>query len=259
MSYTKPCNKCGERISLRQMPQGQWVAFDASTEESHICGIKNEPDVSIKLKNKKRKKSEDNKSIDLEYEDDVLETKKDSVVSKTYNNSSGVNYCIDKAIIGKKRILIDYYSDFNNENTYREISPIKKFKLKSKNYLQAYCHLRKAERNFLTRSIKTATEMDKRRATAKLSRPDLNFILKNDEELDEVKSDSVKDVKVKKKIKIKKMVKVKKQILSNLNTASTFQNFIEKVEDFFGQLFSLAIALGMAGVLVYIIYMAIFE
>ena len=55
------------------------------------------------------------------------------------------------------------------------------------------------------------------------------------------------------------MVKVKKQILSNLNTASTFQNFIEKVEDFFGQLFSLAIALGMAGVLVYIIYMAIFE
>ena len=88
------------------MPQGQWVAFDASTEESHICGIKNEPDVSVKLKNKKRKKSKDNKSIDLGYEDNVLETKKDSVVSKTYSNSSGVNYCIDKAIIGKKRILI---------------------------------------------------------------------------------------------------------------------------------------------------------
>ena len=241
------------------MPQGQWVAFDVSTEESHVCGVKNDPDISVKLKDKKRKKLEEDESIDLGYEEDVLENKKDIEESKTYSNSSGVNYCIDKAIIDKKRILIDYYSDFNNENTYREISPIKKFKLKSKNYLQAYCHLRKAERNFLTRSIKTATEMDKRRATAKLSRPDLNFILKKDEELDEVKSESVKDVKVKKEIKIKKVVKVKKQILSNLNTASTFQNFIEKVEDFFGQLFSLAIALGMAGVLVYIIYMAIFE
>jgi len=169
------------------MPQGQWVAFDVSTEESHVCGIKNDPDISVKLKGKKRNKLEEDESIDLGYEDDVFETKKDIEESKTYNNSSGVNYCIDKAIIDKKRILIDYYSDFNKENTYREISPIKKFKLNSKNYLQAYCHLRKAARNFLTRSIKTATEMDKKRTTAKIFEPDLNFILNSDEELDEIK------------------------------------------------------------------------
>ena len=60
MSYTKPCNKCGERISLRQMPQGQWVAFDISTEESHVCGVKNEPDVSVKLKGKKKFKIKNN-------------------------------------------------------------------------------------------------------------------------------------------------------------------------------------------------------
>ena len=48
MSYTRPCNKCGERISLREMPHGQWVAFDVSTEETHVCGVKNEPDVSVK-------------------------------------------------------------------------------------------------------------------------------------------------------------------------------------------------------------------
>ena len=36
------------------MPQGQWVAFDVSTEESHVCGIKNKPDVSVKLKGKKK-------------------------------------------------------------------------------------------------------------------------------------------------------------------------------------------------------------
>ena len=193
------------------MPQGQWVAFDVSTEESHVCGIKNDPDISVKLKEKKRNKLEEDESIDLGYEDDVFETKKDIEESKTYNNSSGVNYCIDKAIIDKKRILIDYYSDFNKENTYREISPIKKFKSKSKNYLQAYCHLRKAARNFLTRSIKTATEMDKKRTTAKISEPDLNFILNSDEELDEIKSVPKKEIKVN---KLNKETRVKKEVLS---------------------------------------------
>ena len=37
MSYTKPCKKFGQKISLRQMPAGQWVAFDVSTEETHNC------------------------------------------------------------------------------------------------------------------------------------------------------------------------------------------------------------------------------
>ena len=41
-SYRRPCRECGQRISLRQMPAGQWVAFDVSTEEPHICGIENE-------------------------------------------------------------------------------------------------------------------------------------------------------------------------------------------------------------------------
>lgn len=101
--------------------------------------------------------------------------------------------------------------------------------------------------------------MNKKRTTAKLSKPDLNFILKNDEDLNKIKSIPKKEIKVKKELKTKKDVKVKKQIVSNLNPANTFQNFIWKIEDFFGQLFSLAIALGMAGVLVYIFYMAIFE
>ena len=94
--------------------------------------------------------------------------------------------------------------------------------------------------------------MNKKRTTAKLSKPDLNFILKNDEDLNKIKSIPKKEIKVKKELKTKKDVKVKKQIVSNLNPANTFQIFIWIIEDFFGQLFSLAIALGMAGVLVYI-------
>jgi hypothetical protein len=172
MSYTRPCTKCGERISLRQMPAGQWVAFDVSTEESHVCGVKNKPDISVKLKGKKKPKQV-NDSIDLGYEDN---NEKDE--SKIYDNSSGIHYCIDKAIKEKKRIFIDYYSEYNDESTSREISPIKKYKYKSNNYLQAYCHKRKAERNFLTKSIESATEINKKKTKIKLGKPNTKIIEK---------------------------------------------------------------------------------
>ena len=38
MSYTKNCVKCGEKISLREMSHGQWVAFDAGTDTPHKHG-----------------------------------------------------------------------------------------------------------------------------------------------------------------------------------------------------------------------------
>ena len=176
MSYTRPCSKCGERISLRQMPAGQWVAFDVSTEESHICGVKNKPDISVKLKGKKKPKQA-NDSIDLGYEDN-----NEKEESKIYDNSSGIHYCIDKAIKEKKRIFIDYYSEYNDESTSREISPIKKYKYKSNNYLQAYCHKRKAERNFLTKSIESATEINKKKTKIKLGKPNTKIIEKMKQE-----------------------------------------------------------------------------
>ncbi|MDC0647756.1 WYL domain-containing protein [Candidatus Pelagibacter sp.] len=176
MSYTRPCNKCGERISLRQMPAGQWVAFDVSTEESHVCGVKNKPDISVKLKGKKKPKQA-NDSIDLGYEDN-----NEKEESKIYDNSSGIHYCIDKAIKEKKRIFIDYYSEYNDESTSREISPIKKYKYKSNNYLQAYCHKRKGERNFLTKSIESATEINKKKTKIKLGKPNTKIIEKMKQE-----------------------------------------------------------------------------
>ena len=176
MSYTRPCSKCGERISLRQMPAGQWVAFDVSTEESHVCGVKNNPDISVKLKGKKKLKQV-NDSIDLGYEDNKVKDE-----SKIYDNSSGIHYCIDKAIKEKKRIFIDYYSEYNDESTSREISPIKKYKYKNNNYLQAYCHKRKAERNFLTKSIESATEINKKKTKIKLGKPNTKIIEKMKQE-----------------------------------------------------------------------------
>ena len=100
MSYTRPCNKCGERISLREMPHGQWVAFDVSTEETHVCGVQHEPDVAVKLKGKNKSKIEDDGEdfgikiddsdediIDeTEDEDDKEEESKEKVVKKKNKN-----------------------------------------------------------------------------------------------------------------------------------------------------------------------------
>src|SRR5258706_5360832 len=42
-SYFTTCHGCGERIHLREMPYGQWVAFDGS-DSTHKCGQKSQYD-----------------------------------------------------------------------------------------------------------------------------------------------------------------------------------------------------------------------
>jgi len=123
MSYTRPCNKCGERISLREMPHGQWVAFDVSTEETHVCGVQHEPDIAVKLKGKNKSKIEkdgedfgikiddlDEDTIDkTEDEDDEEEGSKEKVVkkkTKTYDSVSGIHHCINEGIEKKQKPMI---------------------------------------------------------------------------------------------------------------------------------------------------------
>lgn len=41
LSYIKNCKVCGQRISLREMQRGQWVAFDVNTDIPHKHNKKN--------------------------------------------------------------------------------------------------------------------------------------------------------------------------------------------------------------------------
>ena len=120
MSYIRLCNKCGQRISMREMPHGQWVPFDVSTEEPHVCGTQHEPDVSVKLKAKNKNREED-EPIDIGYEDD-------DVSDVGYeDDGASILQTINKAIREKKRIDITYHS-YGGQTTSRQISPVKKFK-----------------------------------------------------------------------------------------------------------------------------------
>jgi len=199
------------------MPQGQWVAFDASTEESHICGIKNDPDISVKLKKK-------NKNINKEIE------------LKNYNNTTEIHQYIDRAIREKKRIYIEYNSKHNEEYTEREISPIKKFKEKGRTYLQAYCHKRKDERIFLTRSIISVNKVNKDATKKKIGKPNLKIIRKDREEQNHIFNEP-------------KFNKTKKNYPSNNNQINKKFDLGNEIEG----LFSLLIVIGLIGGGIYLL------
>ena len=235
MSYTRPCNKCGERISLREMPHGQWVAFDVSTEETHVCGVQHEPDVAVKLKGKNKSKIEkdgedfgikiddlDEDTIDkTEDEDDEEEGSKEKVVkkkTKTYDSVSGIHHCINEGIEKKQKIFIEYYSKWKDEHSSRELSPITKFKYRDKNYLQAYCHLDKAVRIFSTSSIEEATLLDKKLfRPKKIPKPDIaKFVEKSkkdesDKLLKEIELDQKKEERKEKRQREKDLKRIEKE------------------------------------------------
>ena len=163
---------------------------------------------------------------------------------------------MNKALEEKKRIFIEYYSHWKDEYSSRELSPIKKFKYKTRNYLQAYCHKEKAVRVFSTKSIKEVTLLDKKLfKPKKIPKPDIDKFLEKTKKSEEDNKEEKEDVSYASKLKKPK----KEHSSTNLNTVSSFQNFIWKVEDFFEGLFNIAVALGMVGLLIYIFYMAIFD
>ncbi len=66
MASIRPCNKCGERISIRQMPHGQWVAFDVATDDQHKCSKKKPKKIQKKSISKKLSKDADYGGLSLE-------------------------------------------------------------------------------------------------------------------------------------------------------------------------------------------------
>jgi len=60
MSLIVDCKFCGERISLRKMPHGKHVPFDANTDDQHSCQKSKKQKKQTKKQTKKIKSSSNN-------------------------------------------------------------------------------------------------------------------------------------------------------------------------------------------------------
>ena len=124
MSYVRNCKKCGQRISLRQMPGGHWVAFEVRSDMPHEC---------FKENSKTNNFSKEERKMEV-YE---------------------IREIIRQAISSKKAIKI-FYQDKKGDLTNREIFPIDVEQEGDIRKLSAYCTLRNAKRVFVVENIFSA-------------------------------------------------------------------------------------------------------
>lgn len=82
---------------------------------------------------------------------------------------------IGSALLRRKRLAIRYYARGRNEETAREISPQRLVHYRENWYLDAWCHLRGALRNFAVDSIRHAELLD--RAAKDVPSPTLDTVL----------------------------------------------------------------------------------
>ena len=162
MSYIRKCNKCGARISMREMSQGQWVAFDVSSDEPHehgVAGRKSGRAVVKKNKTNKVKKTQNlkaNQIIDRSGEVHSIQDLPNGWLDLTESNLKKLLM----QLIGLNFSVQIEYQDRNGDTTNREIYPLSLIQgystsRSTSNSLKvvSYCKLRQDYRTFLLGSI----------------------------------------------------------------------------------------------------------
>lgn len=160
MAYIKSCDKCGGRISMRQMSQGQWVAFDVGSDEPHEHGVAGRKSNRVIVKknkpNQKNIKISSDQIIDRSGEVYELSKLPHEWMDLTESNLRKVFI----HIIDQRRKAQIQYEDKNGDFTNREIYPISLIQgyvseQSSSKTLKvvSYCKLREDYRTFLLSSI----------------------------------------------------------------------------------------------------------
>ena len=85
MSLIVDCKFCGERISLRKMPHGKHVPFDANTDDQHSCQKSKKQTKQTKKQTKKIKSKSNNESDSSIMNEDLYNYDE---YSSTENNTS---------------------------------------------------------------------------------------------------------------------------------------------------------------------------
>lgn len=121
MSFVRKCKKCGEKISIRKMPNGKWVPYDFGTDVCHLDTCK-----ASKKKKTSRKKAAQK-----------------AVENKSFNVKK-ITEEFKKAIEDDKLILLDY-QDAKGRKTIRFVKPLYFYR---SIYLRTFCYKRYDERTF---------------------------------------------------------------------------------------------------------------
>lgn len=137
MSIKKTCQYCGEEISLRKMPEGHWLAFDYGSGTVHKCVKKKKATPKATPKQPKENSDIINPQIG-----EILQ-----LLQVAINNRNDIN--------------INYFADSRKDWTNRTVTPIKIYTKDNSTYLEGYCHLRKANRNFKVSRIAFANIVPK--------------------------------------------------------------------------------------------------
>ncbi len=162
MSYIRKCNVCGARISMREMSQGQWVAFDVGSDEPHehgVAGRKSGRAVVKKNKTNKVKITQSvkaNQIIDRSGEVHSIQDLPKDWLDLTESNLKKLLM----QLIGRNFSVQIEYQDRNGDITNREIYPLSLIQGRSTSRstssslkVVSYCKLRQDYRTFLLGSI----------------------------------------------------------------------------------------------------------
>jgi len=163
MAYPKICNKCGVRISIRQMPQGQWVAFDVGSDEPHEHGVTGRKSNRASVKKERLSKvASINRTLsDMHIVDRMGEIHDLNDIPEDWLDLTPLNLKkLFNALIDVKRKAKIQYEDRNGDITSRTLYPIsiiqgyagKQSKSKTLKVV-GYCKLREDYRTFLLDSI----------------------------------------------------------------------------------------------------------
>ena len=163
MSYIKTCDICGERISLRQMSDGHWVAFEVRTDISHEHTTSNKKRSKPTSKKKKivdpyTSINDPTKIVDRSGNVHLLDN-----LPTAWLDLTPVNLIkLSKWSIKNQKKLKIVYSDRHEEMTTRRIYPlqivdhdVRPNESSSKN-LSAWCTLRKDYRTFSISGINSS-------------------------------------------------------------------------------------------------------
>jgi len=143
MSVRKECDKCGQKISVRKMPNGRWVPFDYNTNTQHKCS-------SATYKKPVQKKVPIAKAPSAPKPAEIVKP-----IYINQNSNTTILPHIRSAIDNNYNVIINYCTTSRNAWSTREITPYKIYANENGTYIEAFCHMRNEKRTFRVDKIRS--------------------------------------------------------------------------------------------------------